>query len=418
MLQSTFKKCGFTISISKSVAEPGVTRIAHLGFILDSMVMKAFLTEKKTKKLIRAIECSLSKDKITIRELASLKGRIEATGFANPYAKLFSKRLEIQKTEALRQSRFDYEAKISLTDACREDLEAVIRLLPGISAPLRVPPPDEVLKSDSSRKGWGIFGPETGARGGGQWTDEEKLDHINVLELKACLFGLKSFCANRTNAHIRLVTDNSTSMYCIRRQGSSKVRLNEVAREIWLFAKERNLFLSSAHLAGKLNVESDHESRVFDVNTEWSLRQDIYQDITLLFGVPTVDLFASRLNHKTKRYCAWKPDPGAEAIDCFMLDSWSGEFVYAFPPFPLIHRFVQRCIQDEAEGILVCPCWVTQPWFNLARKIMVGRPYLFTVTDDELFLPFSSSLKVHQLAPLKMQAIRVSGALIKGKLVR
>ena len=407
-----FQKCGFTISMPKSVADPGVTRIAHLGFVLDSMTMRAYMTEKKTEKLLGAIESCLRKDRITIRELASLKGRIEATGFANPHAKLFSKRLEIQKTEALRSKGFDYEASLVLVDECREDLEAVRRLLPGVSAPLRIPPPDEVLKSDSSGKGWGIFRPQSGARGGGQWTEEEKTDHINVLELKACLFALKSFCAKRSNEHIRLVTDNSCAMYCIRRQGSSKVRLNDVAREIWLFAMERNLMLSSAHLAGKLNVESDQESRVFDVNTEWSLKQDIYQEIIGLFGKPSIDLFASRLNHKTVRYCSWKPDPGAEVIDGFMLDSWADEFVYAFPPFALIHRFVQRCIQDEAEGILICPVWITQPWFNLVRKIMIGRPFLFTVTKDELFLPFSSRIKVHPLAPLKMQAIRVSGALV------
>ena len=149
--------------------------------------------------------------------------------FANIHARLFSKRLEIQKIEALKSNKFDYEAKIVLSDVCREDLLEMKKLLPGIRAPLRTPSPHEILKSDSSRKGWGIFRPDTDERGGGQWTDDEKLDHINVLELKACLFALKSFCAHRSNEHIRLVTDNTCSMYCIRRQGSSKQKLNDVA---------------------------------------------------------------------------------------------------------------------------------------------------------------------------------------------
>ena len=406
-----FQKCGFTISIPKSVAEPGVTRIAHLGFILDSVAMRAFLSDKKTAKLIGAIDLGLSKERITIRELASLKGRIEATGFANTYAKLFSKRLEIQKIEALRCKGYNYEAKIILSDDCREDLRAVKELLPGTSAPLILPPPDEILKSDSSQKGWGVFRPHTDEKGGGQWTEEEQLDHINVLELKACLFALKSFCSHCTDKHIRLVTDNTCSMYCIRRQGSSKEKLNDVAREIWLFAKARNLFLSSMHLAGKLNVESDRESRVFDETTEWSLRQDIYEEIVSRFGTPTIDLFASRLNHKSDRYCAWKPDPGAESIDCFMRSSWKEEFFYAFPPFSLMYRVIQKCIQDKAEGILVAPVWVTQPWFNLVKRCTIGTPILFTVTNDELFLPFSSQTKVHPLAPLRMQALRISGML-------
>ena len=37
--------------------------------------------------------------------------------------------------------------------------------------------------------GWG-----GGGGGGGGWSENEKQDHINVLELRAILFGFKSLC--------------------------------------------------------------------------------------------------------------------------------------------------------------------------------------------------------------------------------
>ena len=36
-------------------------------------------------------------------------------------------------------------------------------------------------------------------------------------------------------------------------------------------------------------------------------------------GEPDIDVFASRLNHKTTHYIAWRPDPGAVAIDVTLL---------------------------------------------------------------------------------------------------
>ena len=37
-----------------------------------------------------------------------------------------------------------------------------------------------------------------------RWVHDEKQNHINVLELKATCFGLKSFASDLTNAHIKV----------------------------------------------------------------------------------------------------------------------------------------------------------------------------------------------------------------------
>ena len=63
--------------------------------------------------------------------------------------------------------------------------------------------------------------------------------------------------------------------------------------------------------------------------------------------------------------------------------------IYAFPPFVIVHRVLQKFIEDKAEGILIVPYWTTKPWFTVFANLIVSKPFLIPVTDDVLFLPFN-----------------------------
>ena len=402
---AVLQSLGFTINVPKSVAEPGITRIDHLGFVIDSKSMQVSLTEKKTNKILGSIQHCLDLGKISIRQLASVKGKLEATGPANQHAKLWVKRLEIAKIAALIDNGFDYEARITLPQDCRDDLTFALEHLPGISAPVRITDPDWKIFNDASNGGWGCKDPQTNQEGGGRWTEEEAKLHINALELTAALLSIQSLCSHKQGIHLRIATDNSTTLYAINKQGSMKPYLNDIARKIWLFAIERNIWISAVHCPGKL-MPADEASRVFDDNIEWTLDEAIFEAICKKFGLPSIDLFATRLNNKVDRYAAWHVDPGAVWIDSFS-ENWSNEYFYAFPPFCLIARTIQKCIQDGAEGILVVPDWASQPWYTLLNRITVQSPLYFTVTSSELFLPFPSRISRHPLAPLKMKAVHL-----------
>ena len=47
---------------------------------------------------------------------------------------------------------------------------------------------------------------------GGRWNEYEKLDHINVLEMKAGLFGLRSSSEALSNTHVKLNMDSTTAV--------------------------------------------------------------------------------------------------------------------------------------------------------------------------------------------------------------
>ena len=56
---------------------------------------------------------------------------------------------------------------------------------------------------------------------GGILSEEETQDRINVLELKAILFGLKSVACHIQLAHMKILCDNSTAVTCINKLGTN-----------------------------------------------------------------------------------------------------------------------------------------------------------------------------------------------------
>ena len=166
--------------------------------------------------------------------------------------------------------------------------------------------------------------------------------HINYIELLAIYFGLKACCEHLESSHILIRTDNMTAVSCINKQGSVRTDdCNEIARTIWFWAYDRNIWLTATHIAGVENVEADEASRKFRDEIEWTLSDENFQTICDRFDTPHVDLFATRLNNKAERFYSWFPDPMAEQIDSFTV-SWAGDLGYAFPPFGLVGRVLQK----------------------------------------------------------------------------
>ena len=143
--------------------------------------------------------------------------------------------------------------------------------------------------------------------------------HINVLELKAILFGLKSLCRDVSGKHIRVRCDNTCSVSYIHAKGGSKsLECNIIASEIWHWCLDRGNIISAEHIPGILNQEADFESRNQNHNTECSLDRTVTNRIVKAFNlIPPVDLFATRINTKVEKFVSWKPDPLASCVDTF-----------------------------------------------------------------------------------------------------
>jgi len=136
--------------------------------------------------------------------------------------------------------------------------------------------------------------------------------------------------------------------------GTYSLECNKIAREIWTWCIQRNIWVTAISLPGKENVDADRESRTFNDNTESSLKGNIFHSIVETYGTPSIDLFASRINRKVSRYVSWRPGPEAQFVDAFSC-SWSQEHFDAFPPFSLILRCLKKIEMEERVGIIIVP---------------------------------------------------------------
>ena len=243
-----------------------------------------------------------------------------------------------------------------------------------------------VLYSDSSTKGWVAFNKTQNTCTCGEWSTEEQKYHINVLELKACQFALKSFCKDLNNSHVQIFMDNTTSCAYITKFGGKAEELNMIAREIWFWCLDRTIHLSAAHVPGVENNEADEESRTVNDDTEWSLTSKVFDAIKNIHPQMSIDLFASCTNHKIDKYVSRRPDPDAYAIDAFTM-TWSNEVFYMFPPFSLIGRILQKIQEDGTEAVLVAPTWTTQSWWPSLLQLIRRQCYQVRKTKQNLYLP-------------------------------
>lgn len=268
--------------------------------------------------------------------------------------------------------------------------------------------PQIVISSDASMSGWGAVC--NGVKIGGRWNDDEKIHHINYLELLAVFHALKSFGKEHRFIHIGLRIDNTCAISYLKHFGGIKSsELYNLARDIWFWCIHRDIWISANYVPSCENI-ADAESRKFNENIEWMLNTGIFNKLVDIWGVPDIDLFATRLNAQLPLYSSWKPDPGCKFIDAFS-ESWNELYCYIFPPFSLLGRVVQKLRRDQAEGIIVAPMWPTQSWFSDLMQLVTDYPIILPMKN---LLTLPQTDKVHPLQEkLRLIACRVSGKAFK-----
>lgn len=410
-----FEKLGFVINKEKSILTP-VHSLEFLGYKLDSKSMTVSLPSDKAERIVQMCRKLIAADESTIQFLSEVLGTMNAYCNGVEYGRLHCRSLEILKNVALKVNQGNFEGKVSLNSSCVKDCEWWIANAKTSVRHIIHNNPDVVIFTDASKGGDGHVGGWGAIRDtistGGRWSfDEGKFD-INVLESYAAYFGLKSLCADEHNVHVQIKSDNTCAVSYINQMGGTRsVHCNKVAREMWDWAMARNIWISATHVAGVDNPADKH-SRIFHDTTEWKLNEAVFESLTERWGLPDVDLFASRLNHQVDRYVSWGPDPDAIHIDAFTM-KWHGDLYFVNPPFSLLSRVVQKLQLDQSEAIIIAPSWKTQVWFSSLMKLLIDVPLLLPRAQKLLYLPYDPK-KTHPLLP-RLMACRVSGDVMKHK---
>ena len=103
--------------------------------------------------------------------------------------------------------------------------------------------------TDASTIGWGAICKSS--KIGGHWNGQESINHINYLELLAVSHALKAFCKFNEDLHVQIKSDNSCTVAYINNMGGIKSeKCNELAKAIWHWCIEKNIWLSATHVPG------------------------------------------------------------------------------------------------------------------------------------------------------------------------
>ena len=264
------------------------------------------------------------------------------------------------------------------------------------------------ISTDSSTTGWGAVFKNTSTVGHFNLT--ESLMHINVLELKAILFWLRSLRDHICDSLIKILSDNATAVYCTNNVESCRsVDCDKITKSIWDRTIKRRLWLSSAYIPGRLNRDADEKSRKTQLRIEWKLNSTIFHNMLEYFQYyPEIDLFASRLNAQLLRFFSYRQDPFAEITNAFSI-SWEDKKFYCFLPFAYTAKTLQKFFVDEATGLLVVPNWPTQIWFPFLMNILISEPFIIPPSINQLELP-SNMKKIHLVwRRLELMGCNVSG---------
>ena len=369
---------GIVINEKKSDLVPSQTA-KYLGMTIDTGAGKVFPSPARVEKFLSVAErfCAMESPpaqlwQVILGHLASLERLV-------PHGRLRMRSLQWHLKTHWSPESDPPSLPVALPKEARRDLSWwMVRdhLLTGVR--FGTPAPDLHLYSDASSSGWGAHLLDQNVSG--VWSDQEKLLHINLLEMKALFLGLQAFREDVIGHHVTAMCDNSTVVAYVNKQGGTVSQaLCLLTNRLLRWTESFDVHLDARYLPGESNVLADLLSRRGQVlGTEWSLHPQVARSLLRIWGSPSIDLFATCLNAKLPLYCSLVPDPQAVFQDMFH-HPWDDLDLYAFPPFPLVGWVIARVQESSRVAMtLVAPLWPEKEWF---------ADFLLLLTQPSLALP-------------------------------
>ena len=149
------------------------------------------ITEKK-RKIFDLCQEVLLKESISIRFFSKLLGKFTSSVQAIKYGQRHYRDLERLKTKALKINKDNFDKKTSIDSLGKQDIIWWKNNILGSFSTIRIGNPSFTSTTDASTTGWGAVFKNTFTSG--QFSFTKTLIHINVLELKAILLGIRSLC--------------------------------------------------------------------------------------------------------------------------------------------------------------------------------------------------------------------------------
>uniref|UniRef100_A0A0P6EQZ6 Reverse transcriptase/ribonuclease h/methyltransferase n=1 Tax=Daphnia magna TaxID=35525 RepID=A0A0P6EQZ6_9CRUS len=403
---------GFLINWDKSVTVPTQT-IEYLGMVVDSNRLSFSLPSAKVEDVKNMCRKALADGIVSLRTIASILGNFTWAIPTIPFAQSHYRSMQRFYITESQKVRNDLSVKLTLSPGSVADLEWWLFNLESSNGKDFFPrSPDIEIFSDASLSGWGAVCDGVTTRG--PWTSEQADLHINSLELLGALYALQSFAEKARGLSIRMFLDNSTAVcYMNKGGGTRSSELTAVAKSLVEFCEQRDLKIEAVHLPGVMNVEADRESRAAGDTSDWKLKHSVFNELQLIWPVD-IDLFSSHWNTQLPLFVSWRPQPGAAAVNAFSLN-WLNHSGYAFPPFSLIPKCLEKLRREKANLLMICPVWPSQPWFPVLLELACDVPILLVPSHDLLKSATGETHPLLLTGSLQLAAWKLSGDISDGR---
>ena len=315
-LLSICRTLGIVINEMKSDLVPSQSA-KYLGMTIDTGAGKVFPSLARVEKFLTVAErfCSMQSPpaqlwQVVLGHLASLERLV-------PHGRLRMRSLQWHLKSQWSPESDPPSLPVALPEEARRDLSWwMVRdhLLVGVR--FGTPAPDLHLYSDASSSGWGAHLLDQNVSG--VWSAQEKLLHINLLEMKAMFLALQAFQEVVSGHHVTAMCDNSTVVAYVNKQGGTVSRpLCLLSSRLLRWTESFDVHLEARYLPGESNVLADVLSRRGQVvGTEWSLHPQVARALLRTWGNPSIDLFVTCLNAKLPLYCSLVPGSTGRLRGC------------------------------------------------------------------------------------------------------
>lgn len=380
-LQVLFFELGLAVNLQKSVLVPTQT-LVFLGMEFRLEMGTIALPERKIVSTCRMMKKAVASGKMTMREVAKIQGVLVAASPAIPSMRHRSHSLRNWLRQRQRaRHRWSETLRIPLDVA--EELTQWANQLRDWNGTTIIPrEATHILEIDASSSRFGVLDATSNLASSTAWSEQElqQLITSNRRELASILKEMTGRARNGLLAPgmvLEVHSDNSAAVSYVNCQGGRIPELDRVAQTIWATVLKHQCWIQARFLPGRFQVASDPLSRGREMHLDWALLAGTFQRITAKWGMPQVDLFATRETAQVPRFVSWQPDPLAVGTDAFSM-RWSklGTLLYANPPFSLIARVAAKIAAEQSETVflLVTPDWRGAHWMNAVIQLSTDWP--------------------------------------------
>ena len=136
---------------------------------------------------------------------------------------------------------------------------------------------------------------------------------------------------------VMLSTDNTSVFSYIQAQGETHSHSHYLeTRDLLILCRDMNISFSAKFIPGRLNTLAEGLSRKHQLlPSEWTLHQEMANQILFSVDRPLVDMFATRDNYRLPLYLSSVYGAAAWAVDTLSF-AWDQLVLYAYPPPILI----------------------------------------------------------------------------------